>query len=151
LEQLGHDSVATDLIPFAAPGDEPAGVSGYEKAPYVNWSTKTGNGSLYSTVDDLYRFDRALNGESVFKAASRQKYFVEGEGNRYGWYTGQRLLRRVMSAKGRSPGFTGELDRFVDDDVTIVLVSNSYSSVTQDPIAEALAATVFGQERQAPA
>ena len=67
----------------------------------MHWSTKTGNGSLYSTVDDLYRFDRALNGESVLKAASRQKYFVEGEGNRYGWYIGQRLGHRIMSAKGR--------------------------------------------------
>jgi len=65
--------------------------------------SKTGNGSLYSTVDDLYRFDRALNSESVVKAFSRQKYFVGGEGNRYGWYIGQRLGRRIMPAKGRSP------------------------------------------------
>jgi len=69
---------------------------------------------------------------------------VEGEGNRYGWYIGRRLGRGVMSAKGRSPGFTAELDRFTDDDLTIILLSNSYSSVSQDPIAEALAAIVFG-------
>jgi hypothetical protein len=37
------------------------------------------------------------------------------------------------------------LDRFTDDDLTIILLSNSYSSVSQDPIAEALAAVVFGQ------
>lgn len=116
--ESGHDGVASDLIPSAASGYAPAGVKGYEKAPYVDWSTKTGNGSLYSTVDDLYRFDRALNSESVVKASSRQKYFVEGGGNRYGWYIGQRLGRRIMSAKGRSPGFTAELDRFLDDDVT---------------------------------
>lgn len=151
MEESGHDGVASDFIPFAASGYAPAGVKGFEKAAYVDWSTKTGNGSLYSTVDDLYRFDRALNGESVLKAGSRQKYFVEGEGNRYGWYIGQRLGHRIMSAKGRSPGFTAELDRFFDDDVTIVLLSNSYSRVIQDPIAEALAAIVFGQERQTPA
>ena len=70
---------------------------------------------------------------------------MEGEGNRYGWYIGRRLGHSVMSAKGRSPGFTAELDRFTDDDSTIILLSNSYSTVSQDPIAEALAAIVFGQ------
>lgn len=50
-----------------------------------------------------------------------------------------------MSAKGRSPRFTAELDRLTDDDSTIILLSNSYSTVSQDPIAEALAAIVFGQ------
>lgn len=45
-----------------------ASLSGYEKAPYVDWSNKAGNGSLYSTVDDLYRFDRALKTDAVLKA-----------------------------------------------------------------------------------
>lgn len=145
MEESGHDGDAATLIPFAAAGYEPAGEKDYENAPYVNWSTKTGNGSLYSTVDDLYRFDRALNLEVVLKKTTRQAYFVEGEGNRYGWYIGRRLGRRVMSAKGRSPGFTAELDRFTDDDLTVILLTNSYSSVSQDPVAEALAAIVFGQ------
>ena len=150
MEQSGHDGDAAHLIPFAATGYVPAGVSGYEKAPYLDWSNKKGNGSLYSTVDDLYRFDRALNSDAVLNAASRQNYFVEGQGNRYGWYIGQRLGHRVMSAKGRSPGFTAELDRFLDNDLTIVLLSNSYSSVSQDPIAEALAAIVLGQQPPIP-
>jgi CubicO group peptidase (beta-lactamase class C family) len=145
MEESGHDGDATTLIPLAAAGYEPAGEKGYENAPYIDWSTKTGNGSLYSTVDDLSRFDRALNREVVLKKATCQAYFVEGEGNRYGWYIGRRLGHRVMSAKGRSPGFTAELDRFPDDDLTIILLSNSYSTVLQDPIAEALAAIVFGQ------
>lgn len=145
MDESGHDGDAAALIPLVAAGYEPASEKGYEKATYVDWSTKTGNGSLYSTVDDLYRFDRALYREVVLKKATCQAYFVEGEGNRYGWYIGRRLGHRVMSAKGRSPGFTAELDRFPDDDLTIILLSNSYSSVSQDPIAEALAAIVFGQ------
>ncbi|HZW93261.1 MAG TPA: hypothetical protein VFF64_09945 [Candidatus Eremiobacteraceae bacterium] len=51
-----------------------------------------------------------------------------------------------MSGKGRSPGFAAELDRFPDDDVTIILLSNSYATVSQEPIAKALAAIVFDQE-----
>jgi CubicO group peptidase (beta-lactamase class C family) len=151
MQDSGHDGEASQLIPSAASGYRPAGVADYEKAPYIDWSNKTGNGSLYSTVDDLYRFDRALNTDAVLKASSRQKYFVEDRGNRYGWYIGKRLGHRVMSGKGRSPGFTAELDRFPDDDITIILLTNSYSTVAQDPVAGALAEIVFGEQPQPPA
>ena len=146
----GNDSDASRLIPYVASGYEPHGIGGYEKAPYLDWSNKTGNGSLYSTLDDLSHFDRALNTDIILKPATREKYFVEGKGSRYGWFIRKRSGHRVMSANGRSPGFTAELDRFSDDDVTIIVLSNSYASVSQDPIAEALAAIVFGQEPSAP-
>jgi CubicO group peptidase (beta-lactamase class C family) len=151
MQDFGHDGDASQLIPLAASGYKPAGITDCEKARYLDWSNKTGNGSLYSTVDDLFRFDRALKTDAVLKASARQKYFVEGPGNRYGWFIGKRLGHRVMSGKGRSPGFVAEVDRFPDDDVTIILLSNSYSTVSQDPIAEALAAIVFGQQPAPPA
>ncbi|MFY9560846.1 MAG: serine hydrolase domain-containing protein [Terriglobales bacterium] len=146
----GHDGEALRLIPLAASGYEPAGVSSYEKAPYLDWSNKTGNGSLYSTVDDLYRFDRALNSDTLLKSATRQKYFVEGRGNRFGWFNRSRSGHRVMSSNGRSPGFTAQLDRFPDDDVTVIVLSNSYATVSQDPIAAALAAIVLGEQPEKP-
>ena len=150
MQNTGHDGEGLRLIPLAASGYEPAGVSSYEKAPYLDWSNKTGNGSLYSTVDDLYRFDRALNTDTLLKAATRQKYFVEGQGNRFGWFNRKRGARRVMSSNGRSPGFTAQLDRFPDDDVTVIVLSNSYATVSQDPIAVALAAIVFGEQPEKP-
>jgi hypothetical protein len=42
---------------------------------------------LYSTVDGLYRFDRALNTDVVSKRTTRQEYFVEGGDNGYERYT----------------------------------------------------------------
>jgi len=150
MENSGHDGEALRLIPLAASGYEPAGISSYEKAPYLDWSNKTGNGSLYSTVDDLYHFDRALNTDALVKAATRQKYFVEGRGNRYGWFQRKRSGHRVMSSNGRSPGFTALLDRYPDDDVTVIVLSNSYATVSQDPIGPALAAIVFGEQPEKP-
>lgn len=151
MQASGHDGEASRLIPLAASGYRPAGITGYEKARYVDWSSKTGSGSMYSTVDDLYRFDRALNTDTVLKASTRDKHFVEADDNSYGWYIYKRLGRRFMAGKGRSPGFAAELGRYPDDDVTIILLSNSYSSVSQNPITGALAAIVFGQQPAPPA
>jgi CubicO group peptidase (beta-lactamase class C family) len=150
MSDSGHDGDTLGLIPSAASGYQPAGIARYEKASYLDWSNKTGNGSLYSTIDDLYRFDRALYSDGLLSAATRQKYFIGGRGNRYGWFVRKRLGRRVMSSNGRSPGFTAELDRFPDDDVTIIVLSNSYASVSQDPISGDLAAIVLGQPPPSP-
>jgi CubicO group peptidase (beta-lactamase class C family) len=150
MQNTGHNGEALQLISLAASGYEPAGINSYEKAPYLDWSNKTGNGSLYSTVDDLYQFDRALNTDTLLKAATRQRYFVEGRGNRFGWFNRKRGARRVMSSNGRSPGFTAQLDRFPDDDVTVIVLSNSYATVSQDPIAAGLAAIVFGEQPEKP-
>lgn len=145
-----HDGDVSKPIPLAAAGYTPAGLKGYDKAAYVDWSNKTGNGSLFSTVDDLLRFDRALKAETLLNSSTCRTYFAEGVGNRYGWYIDRRLGHRIMSAKGRSPGFAAELDRYPDDDLTVILLSNSYSSVTQDPIAPAIAAIAFGEKATVP-
>jgi len=150
MKDTGHDGDALRLNPLAASGYEPVGVSSYEKAPYLDWTNKTGNGSLYSTLDDLYRFDRALNTDTLLKKSTRDQYFVEGKGNRFGWFQRKRAGHRVMSSNGRSPGFTAQLDRFPDEDATVIVLSNSYSTVSQDPIAVALGAIVLGDEPEQP-
>ncbi len=146
MRDSGNDGDASRLIVLAASGYQPAGAVGFEKVGYLDWSNKTGNGSLYSTLDDLYRFDRALKTNVILKEATRQKYFVGGKGNRFGWFTKEFNGHRLMSSNGRSPGFTAELDRYPDDDVTIIVLSNSYATASQDPIAPALAAIVLGQQ-----
>jgi CubicO group peptidase (beta-lactamase class C family) len=147
MKDSGVDNDTSRLIPFAASGYNPAGISGFEKAPYLDWSNKTGNGNLYSTVDDLYRFDHALNTDVLLKKATQQKYFVEADDNFYGWYIwNQRLGHRLLAARGHGPGFTAELGRYPDDDVTIITLCNSYGTASQKPLSEALEAIVFGQE-----
>jgi len=150
MRNTGHDGDAQRMIMMSASGYEPAGVASYENAPYLDWSNKTGNGSLYSTLDDLYRFDRALNTDLLLKKSTRDKYFVEGKGNRFGWFQRKRNGHRVMSSNGRSPGFTAQLDRFPDEDATVIVLSNSYATVSQDPIAQAIGAIVLGDEPEKP-
>ena len=152
MHNTGADLDATRVVPSLASGYYPAGITGYEKAPYLDWSNKTGNGNLYSTADDLLRFDRALNTDTLLKSATRQKYFVEregplGEGNLYGWYMWKRKGHRLMAGKGHGTGFTAELDRYPDDEVTVILLTNSHSEVIDDPIiAPSLEAIIFGEQ-----
>jgi CubicO group peptidase (beta-lactamase class C family) len=147
MKDTGVDDDASRLIPNVASGYTPAGVSGFENASYLDWSNKEGNGNLYSTVDDLYRFDRALNTDVLLKKATQQKYFVEADDNFYGWYIwNQRLGHHLLAARGHGPGFTAELGRYPDDDVTIISLTNSYGTASQKPLSEALEAIVFGQE-----
>lgn len=151
MDATGHDGMASDLIPDRAAGYEPSGVRDVQNAPYLDWSVKTGNGSLYSTVGDLYRFDRALYGDGLLGKGSRATMFAGGRGNRYGWFVRKRGERSVMAANGRSPGFTASFERFADDDACVIVLANTYSTVSQDPIAGDLAALAFGEDRIPPA
>jgi len=149
IKNTGHDGRAQALIRDRASGYVPVGVRGLENAPYLDWSIKTGNGSLYSTADDLYRFDRALYSNQLLSEASRAKMFAEsGDQNSHGWFVRERFGRRLTAGNGRSPGFTSSLERFVDDDVCIIVLSNLYIST---PIAADLAAIVFDEPFTNPA
>ncbi len=157
MHDTGHDGDAARVISSSASGYEPFELAGYKKAPYLDWSNKTGSGSLYSTVGDLLRFARALNSGRILSDATRNKYYVEGEENTYGWYFFNRSERhgfesghRLMAGKGHGPGFAAELDDYPDDGVMIIILSNSTSTVTQGPIIGALAAIVFGNDPPKP-
>ncbi len=143
--------LAGQILLRRASGYVPVGMTDVEASPYLDWSIKTGNGSLYSTVEDLYKFDRALYGDGILGAASRGKSFSEHAGVGYGWSLRKnRLGRTSVGITGRSPGFSSSLERFLADDVCIVMLSNLYSSLTAN-LAEDLAAFAFGEKPPAPA
>ena len=146
----GDDSRAGALIPNRAEGYEPAGLDGLANAPYLDWSNKTGNGSLYSTVDDLYKFDRALSGDKLLSRRSLDKMFAAAQGSSYGWFNRKRFGKRVNDATGRSPGFTAAMERFPDDNATVIVLSNSYAPTSQTPVSEDLAAMLWGQKYEPP-
>lgn len=105
---------------------------------------------MYSTVEDLYKFDRALHSGTLLKQSSMEKMFKAATGSSYGWFNRQRFGRRVSDATGRSPGFTAALERFPDDDACVIVLSNSYAPTSQSPISEDLAAILFGEKYETP-
>ncbi len=150
MESTAHHGHAGTLIMNRASGYVPVGIEGFKNAPFIDWSIKTGNGSLYSTVDDLYAFDRALYTQKLLKKSSLEQALTEHiEGVGYGWFIGKRHGRNVIRINGRSPGFGSAFQRYVDDDVCIVVLSNNYAA-TASAIADGAAAIVFGELYEIP-
>jgi len=124
-----------------------AGPRDFERAPYLDWSILTGSGSIHTSVDDLYKWDRALYGEFVLNEASKQKMFSgQGEGDGYGGWVIRRGSRRSMLINTRGPGLGANIERFPDDEVCVILLSNVFDGLAHS-LADDLAAIALGESR----
>jgi len=145
LRSTAHDGDASAMIKNRATGMEPEGLRGLKLAPQIDWSIKTGNGSLVTTASDLAKFARSLFEGRLLRPDSLAKVMKTGPAFPYGWTDRDRFHRKIKASGGRSPGFVSSVDYVLDDGTCIVVLSNSYSPVTQDPIAPAVEAIVFGE------
>lgn len=144
-----HRGDATRVIDRLASGTEPEGLRGVKHVPYIDWSSKTGNGSLVSAAPDLCRFAAALFGGRLLQPASLAKLMRPGPAFPYGWSDRERFGRKVKGVGGRSPGFISSLEYFLDDGTCISILTNSYSSVGQ-VVAPDISAIVYGEPVAAP-
>lgn len=148
MTHTAHDSESDRTVEHRALGYTPVGLAELRPAPTLNWSVKTGNGSIYSTVEDLYRFDRMLVAKSILNDESVAKLFTEYFlSNGYGWFVEQSSGAKVVSIGGRSPGFGSSWQRSVEADVTVIVLGNIYNGVPST-IASELRATMLGEAVQ---
>jgi CubicO group peptidase (beta-lactamase class C family) len=107
-------------------------------AQYIDMSIPTGGGSLYSTVEDLFLWDRALNTEKLLTKKSLAIMFTPyatadwGDGAAYGWFIGRdKANHRYMGFLGGINGFAAQIMRYPDSEVLVVVLSNfSFAPVT---------------------
>ena len=67
----------------------------------------------------------------------------------YGWFNGRRINRNVVRISGLSPGFSADIQRSIDDDACIIVLSNNYIP-TAGIIATDLARIAFGESYEVP-
>ena len=147
MKDTAHHGDAQAVIPRLAVGYTPFRGDAAERAPSLDWSIKTGNGSLYTTADDLAQWDLALYGDAILSEASRLKMFTEHTaGVGYGWFV-RRGEHPSFGSSGRSPGFTASIERFPGDRTCVIVLSNLYSSISQS-MAGDIAAIVSGEDRR---
>ncbi len=143
MKDTRHHGKAQEIITGIATGYAIEGRKNLQRAPYLDWSIKTGNGSLYSTVEDLAKFDRALFTEKLLNKPGLEKMFSPNLSEvGYGWYLKSHLNRKRSYMTGRSPGFSTYFGRYPDDQVCVIVLSNSYISSTKE-IGESIASIVF--------
>jgi len=99
-------------------------------APRIN---TTADGSLYFTVLDLAQWDAALyTGKLLQKSSLDQMWTIaklkDGQPNQghygFGWFIDDRKGHRCIHHDGAWQGFETAIDRYVDDHLTVVALSN---------------------------
>jgi CubicO group peptidase (beta-lactamase class C family) len=114
-----------------------------ENAPAVYVPIFSGGGNLYSTAEDLLRWDQALYSAKVLSRKSFEAMTTPVRDNYgYGWEMSEAFGHRVMAHGGSLPGFTAFIARYVDDRVTIIVLSN-VTNIPTSQLGKELAAIMF--------
>jgi CubicO group peptidase (beta-lactamase class C family) len=108
---------------------------GLEVAPFQQMATKSGGGSLVSTVGDLHRFLRAMYTDKPLRADDWRKLFPPDSEFTY---------------QGRCPGFNVFMGREFAHDVIVVVLCNNYAAGMVGDIGADLIAMAKGREVATP-
>jgi CubicO group peptidase (beta-lactamase class C family) len=151
----GYDNHAP-LIQKRASGYEKR-PSGYVNAPYLDMSLPYAAGSIYSTVDDLFKWDQALYQDKIVSAENKKLMFTPGLGN-YGYgiritdqpigKTGEKT--KVLQHGGGISGFNSLLTRLVDKQQTIILLDNVSLGLYHGNITNSITGILNGQPVEPP-
>lgn len=99
-------------------------------APSMN---TTADGSLYFTTLDLAKWDAALYTEKLLKRSSFDQMWTvaklkNGQPNKghygFGWFIDEREGHRCVHHDGSWQGFETAIDRYVDDQLTVIALAN---------------------------
>jgi CubicO group peptidase (beta-lactamase class C family) len=107
-------------------------LDGVRNADYLDMSLPYAAGSLYSTVEDLYRWDQALYSDAVLPEAARTTMFTPGlENYGFGWGIRKqpigpsRAERTTISHGGGINGFNTLIMRVPEERHLVVLLNNT--------------------------
>lgn len=144
MEDSGQD-VFTSVLPNRATGHGNAEREIY-LAPYRDMPFTSGAGSLYSTVLDLYNWDRALYTETLISKALLDRMMTPVDHDYgYGWFVREELGHKLVEHGGAINGFLAQIQRFVEDDLVVISLFN-YESTFWRPVNRGLAAIALGEE-----
>ncbi|MCC2616218.1 beta-lactamase family protein [Aestuariibacter halophilus] len=94
-----------------------------------------GSGDIYSTLDDLYRWEQALADEAFLSKASQQALFTPASAERGNYGYGFRIQPYQRGSEHPTPGtltrhggsmngFLANLHRYTDDNLTVIVLAN---------------------------
>jgi CubicO group peptidase (beta-lactamase class C family) len=149
MKDSGYDRSAV-VLPKRASGYQltPAG---YRNADYLDMSIPYAAGSLYSTVEDLYKWDRALYGTSLLSAELKTTMFTPKlEKYAFGWAVGEVKLQDgttevpTIQHGGAVNGFSTTIVRVPDAQELVVLLDNTSRGDKLDEITSGILGILRG-------
>ncbi len=155
MANTGYDT-SSPLIKNRAQGYQKT-ADGYINAPYLDMSLPYAAGSMYSTVEDLYKWDQALYGDTLMSAESKMKMFTPGlENYGYGLVIQDRPVGKTekkikfIQHGGGINGFNSLFTRLVDDKHLIVILDNVGQGRYHGPLTVAIGNILYGQPFERP-
>ena len=117
---------------------------GWRNADYLDMTLPYAAGSLYSTVDDLLIWDRALADGKILTPASRQAMFTDyGHEYGFGWRIDADAGHERVGHGGGINGFSTGISRYPKDGVVAIVLAN-YNGSPSNSMAENLAGLCAG-------
>ena len=148
MKQTGYDNSSSIVRNRAAGYTRKAGET--VNAAYMDMTVPYAAGGLYSTSEDLLRWDRALYTDTLVSQKALDEIFTpEKGGYGYGWVIGTRFDRQVIAHGGGIYGFATHIARFPAERVTTIVLSN-VEGASASRAANDLAAIVFGAPYELP-
>ena len=148
----------------------------WDNADYVDMTIPYAAGGLYSTIEDLYRWDQVLYTEQLVSRDLLQLMFTPqanipttGLSYGYGWVIGEMNNHQAVSHGGGLEGFAtairgytsnsgngfkdnrdlvgfaAEITRYIDDKVTIIILSNR-DTTNVETLNDLIAQIIFGEQ-----
>ncbi len=143
MHDTGYDN-ATAILKNRASGYSRVFNLAPTNSAYIDMSLPHAAGALYSTVDDLLKWDRALDSEKLVSKKSRDAMFTPfKDGYGYGWGIGRKFDQTLHSHGGGIPGFATCIERYPDEKLVVVVLSN-FDGTRVDRIGNDLAAIALG-------
>jgi len=110
-----------------------------EPADQSAWSAVLGDGGVYSSVMDLYKWDQALYDNDLLSPASWQQAWTPGlENYGFGWRIDDYGGHKRLHHSGSTSGFRNFMQRFFEEKLTIIVLTNR-AEPDVAPLAEKIA------------
>ena len=132
--------------------------AGYVNAPYIDMAIPYAAGSMYSTVEDLYKWDQSLYEDKVLSADSRKLMFTPGLSN-YGYGIrisdlplgkSDRKTKIIWHGGGGINGFNSLISRAVEKRQTVIILDNGSHGQNHPKITNSILGILNGQPYDAP-
>jgi CubicO group peptidase (beta-lactamase class C family) len=129
----------------------------FENRPILLPSIAFSAGSLLSTVSDLVKWDAALSSEKLLTRSSLNQIWTATLTNGgadapfnygFGWFVDSYHGHRLVQHSGGTPGFSSVIYRFIDDKLTIIILTNHSDNIIDELAIDIAALSLPALKRQ---